>query len=255
MTLESYFRQHPKVAVAVSGGTDSAWLLYAAKHYAKKVEAWYFRTPFQFSQEQKDAVELCRQLDIKLHVIEEDILKCPQVVVNDELRCYYCKKRMFERLKETCAKEGFDDIIEGTNASDSPEGRPGYRALQELGILSPLRECGLTKDQIRLLSARAGLFTASKPSNSCLATRIPTGIEITRSKLQKVAACEQAMRNFGFSDFRVRIMGELGNEIARIEAPEDQIGRIAEKHCQICSAFAGCVKQVVLDLTPRKGAD
>lgn len=255
MTLESYFRQHPKAAVAFSGGTDSAWLLYAAKHYAKEVEAWYFCTPFQFSQEQKDASELCRQLGVKLHVIEEDILQCPQVVENDEQRCYYCKRRMFERLKEVCAEKGFYEVMEGTNASDRPEGRPGYRALKELGILSPLRECGLTKDQIRLLSARAGLFTASKPSNSCLATRIPTGIRITRSKLQKVAACEQAMRNLGFSNFRVRIIGESGNETAKIEAPEDQIGRIADRHRQICSAFAGCVKQVVLELNPRKGAD
>ena len=255
MDIETYFSMHPKAAVAFSGGTDSAYLLYEASRYAREVQAWYFLTPFQHEQEAEDARRFCDQLGVRLNILKEDVLQLPDVRRNDSQRCYYCKKNMFLGLKQACQEAGFSEVMEGTNASDSPEGRPGYRALQELGILSPLRECGLTKVQIRRRSQEAGLFTASKPSNSCLATRIPEGMEITKELLEKVAVSEKALSAMGFSDFRVRVRGGEKQEIAWIQVPEEQILKAARMHREVTEALKPCFHDIVLDLKPREGVD
>lgn len=255
MDMKNYFGMHPKAAVAFSGGTDSAFLLYQASKYAKEVQAWYFLTPFQHEQEAEDARRFCDQLGVKLNILKEDILGQPDVKKNDSQRCYYCKKAMFLSLKQACEKAGFSEVMEGTNASDSPEGRPGYRALQEQGILSPLRLCGLTKSEIRRLSKEAGLFTAAKPSNSCLATRIPEGMEITKELLDKVAACEKVMTELGFSDFRVRVRGNERKDTGLIQVPEDQIQKAAMLHREVTAGMEGYFQNILLDLRPREGVD
>ena len=119
-------------------------------------------------------------------------------------RCYYCKRTIFSKLAETALADGYELLIDGTNASD-PEGeRPGMRALRE-AVLSPLRLCGITKDQVRRLSKEAGLFTWNKPAYACLATRVPSGQPITAQLLQRVEAAESALKDLGFSDFRIRV--------------------------------------------------
>lgn len=255
MDIKTYFRIHSKAAVAVSGGTDSAYLLYEAVKYAKEVQAWYFLTPFQHKHEAEDARRLCDHLGVKLNIIKEDVLEQTDVKRNDSQRCYHCKKNMFLRLKQASLEAGFQEVMEGTNASDSPEGRPGYRALQELGILSPLRECELTKGQIRKLSKEAGLFTASKPSNSCLATRIPEGMTITQELLEKVAACENALTDLGFSDFRVRVRKMEQENCALIQVPEDQIQKAAQLYSEVTVRMEGYFQNILLDLRPREGVD
>lgn len=258
MTLEQYFKEHPKAAIAVSGGTDSAFLLYMAKTYGKEVSAWYFMTPFQHQQESEDTRRICRELGILLHVVKDNVLNRTEIVTNDELRCYYCKKYMFSKLLEAVAEQMEGDgweLMEGTNASDQPEGRPGYRALKELGILSPLRACGLTKAQIRQKSEELGLFTAWKPSNSCLATRIPQGIPITFPLLQRVEQCEEMLRRLGGQDLRVQILKVPEGYAARIQVPEEQMDLVMEHRQEITAFFPMYVNAVLLDLKPREGVD
>lgn len=218
MTLEDFFAENPRAALAFSGGADSAYLLYAAKKYAKKVRPYYIKTQFQPRFELEDAMRLCRELELELEVIELDILSAENVAENSEVRCYHCKTALFTALLERAHKDGFELVIDGTNASDEASDRPGMRALSELGVRSPLRECGITKPELRRLSAEAGLFTAEKPAYACLATRIPTGEEITASKLQTVERAENELFKLGYSDFRVRL--RKGSALLQVTAAQ-----------------------------------
>ena len=159
MTLEQFFSQHPKAALAFSGGVDSAYLLWAGLQAGAEVWPYFVKTPFQPQFELEDAYRLCEQLDADLIVLDYDIFDQETVVSNPPDRCYHCKRWMFSKLKRYAASEGFSLLIDGTNASDDGGDRPGMRALAELEVRSPLRECGLTKAQIRELSRQAGLFT------------------------------------------------------------------------------------------------
>ena len=140
-------------------------------------------------------------------------------------------------------------MIDGTNASDDAADRPGMRALEELSVRSPLRECGLTKGEVRRLSKEAGLFTWDKPAYACLATRIPAGEEITREKLQKTEAAESLLFSLGFSDFRVRLLGGR----AMIQLPEGQLPLLLERRGQVLDGLKGKYSAVLLDLEPRAG--
>ena len=201
-TLEEFFRAHPKAALAFSGGTDSALLLWAGKKYGCDVRAYYAKTAFQPEFEYRDALRLARELDVPMTVVEVDILTVPEAAANGPERCYFCKKALFSRLREAARKDGYALLLDGTNASDDAGDRPGMRAIRELEVRSPLRACGLTKADVRRLSKEAGLFTWDKPAYACLATRIPTGTPITKEDLEKVERAEGALHALGFRDFR-----------------------------------------------------
>ena len=179
MNLQKFFSRHPRAAVAFSGGVDSAYLLYAAKKYGEKVCAYYVKSEFQPRFELEDAVRLAAGLDAELKILELEVLSAPCVKENPSDRCYHCKRAIFSAIMEAAKEDGFPVLLDGTNASDDASDRPGMKALQELSVLSPLRECGLTKAKIRTLSKEAGLFTWDKPAYACLATRLPTGEGIT----------------------------------------------------------------------------
>ena len=176
MTLQDFFDRHPAVALAFSGGADSAYLLYAAKAAGAQVHAYFADTPLQPRFELSDAVSVARQLAVPLTVLPLDLLHEPSIAQNQPDRCYYCKMRIFSAIARAARKDGFTMLMDGTNASDSAADRPGMRALQELSVASPLRLAGLTKADVRRLSKEAGLFTWEKPAFACLATRIPTGV-------------------------------------------------------------------------------
>ena len=190
MTLQAFFKENPSVAIAFSGGVDSAYLLYAAKRYARQVKAYYVQTAFQPQFEREDARRMAAQLDVPLQILPVEILSVDTVAENPADRCYHCKKALFYKIMAAAKADGFSVLLDGTNASDDASDRPGMRALAELSVRSPLRECGLTKDQIRRLSKEAGLFTHEKPAYACLATRIPTGERITPEKLFRTEAAE-----------------------------------------------------------------
>ena len=247
MTLEDFFARHPRTALGFSGGTDSAYLLYAGLSLGADVRPYYIKTQFQPEFELADASRLARELGVELVVIEADILAADTVAENPPERCYYCKRTLFSLLAERAASDGYTELLDGTNASDDAGDRPGMRALRELEVRSPLRECGLTKAEIRAQSKEAGLFTWNKPAYACLATRIPTGTAITAGDLERVEAAEGALFALGFTDFRVRLLSGA----ARIQLPADQWDRASEQREAIRKALSPRFDAVLLDLETR----
>ncbi len=226
LTLQEFFTEHPKVALAFSGGADSAYLLYEAQNCGADVHPYFVKTQFQPQFEDDDAHRLCSQLGIKLTTIDVNILSVPEVVRNPSNRCYYCKSAIFTAIKAQAGTDGYDIVIDGTNASDLVNDRPGMRALQELAVLSPLRICGITKDELRKLSGKAGLFTAHKPAYACLATRIPTGTTICNEDLVRIEESENILFRLGYTDFRIR----LRDDKALLQlTPEQRLRAIDEK--------------------------
>ena len=247
MTLQEFFQQHPKAALAFSGGTDSAYLLWAGRTWGADVRPYYISTPFQPAWERRDAQRLAQELGVPLTVVELDVLSCPQVAANPKNRCYHCKKALFSALRQRAQADGFSLLLDGTNASDDAGDRPGMRAISELSVRSPLRECGLTKDRVRALSREAGLFTWDKPAYACLATRIPTGEAITAEVLEQVERAEDALFALGYRDFRVRVF----HGAARLQLREDQLQRAAGEAGKLRQALGPWFQTVLLDLAPR----
>lgn len=251
MTLDEFFQKHPRGALAFSGGVDSAYLLWAGLQAGAEVRPYFVKTPFQPRFELEDARRLCARLGAALTVIEYDILSDPAVAANPPDRCYHCKRRLFSLMKERAEADGLPLLLDGTNASDDGGDRPGMRALRELEVRSPLRECGLTKERIRALSRQAGLFTWDKPSYACLATRVPSGRAITREDLERVERGEEALTSLGFVDFRLRLTA--GG--ARLQVLEGQLPLALERRRASLSALSADFSELTLDLTPRVPID
>lgn len=243
MTLLEFFQQVPKAALAFSGGVDSAYLLYIARQLGCDVRPYFLRSPFQPEFEMADAKKLAPDL----MVLELDILSLPQVSDNPKDRCYFCKKAMFTRLKEQASADGYPVILDGTNASDQFDDRPGMRALQELGVLSPLRLCGLTKDEIRCRSREVGLFTWDKAAYACLATRIPAGTSIDWDTLRRIESAENALLSLGYADLRVRVF----HGAARVQLPREQFPRTPAEYQALTDAVSPYFDHVLLDLAGR----
>lgn len=247
MELRDFFQECPKVALGFSGGVDSAYLLYAALDHGAQVRPYFIKTAFQPQFELEDARRLCAQLGVELTVLELDVLQIPGVAENPPDRCYHCKRALFGRLRQQAQADGYPVLIDGTNASDDAGDRPGMRALGELSVRSPLRECGITKAQVRALSKEAGLFTWDKPAYACLATRVPTGEAITPETLRKVEAAEAALFSLGYSDLRVRVF----HGAARLQLPGQQLEQAAKEREAISQALAPWFDTVLLDLKER----
>ena len=249
MNLTQFWQANPKAAIAFSGGVDSAYLLYSAVQSGADVKAYYAKTAFQPAFELEDAKKLAAQLGAQMEILTLDVLSVPKVVENPQNRCYYCKTALFSAMTAAAKKDGFTLILDGTNASDSEADRPGIKALQELSVRSPLREAGLTKQEIREASRRAGLFTWNKPSYACLATRIPTGTVITQAQLCRTEWAEDYLHTLGFRDLRVRQQGNL----ARVQLPADQMGRFLSLREEILPTLKARYDGVVLDMEERNG--
>ncbi len=247
MDLKTFFQKNSRAALAFSGGVDSAYLLYAAAHYGAEVRAYYVKTSFQPQFELEDARRLAEELKVTMEVIEVPILENQVITENPVDRCYHCKKAIFEAILRAAREDGFTVLLDGTNASDEEGDRPGMRALRELAVRSPLRECGITKEEVRRLSREAGLFTWNKPAYACLATRILAGERITEQKLAAVEAVENYLFSLGFTDFRVRKIGDG----ARLQLPESQLERALEYREKIVAELKKYYCMVLLDLETR----
>ncbi len=247
MTLTEFFHENQKAAIAFSGGVDSAYLLYAALQSGADVRAYYVKSAFQPQFELDDARRLAETLSADMRVLDVDILADETVAANPSDRCYHCKRRIFSAIASAAAADGYTLLLDGTNASDDAGNRPGMRALWELSVRSPLRECGLTKPEIRRLSREAGLFTWDKPAYACLATRVPAGERLTAEKLENTERAEDFLFSLGFTDFRVRLF----NGAARLQLPAEQLPRLLERRAEILSELKKTYSAVALDLEVR----
>lgn len=245
--LEQFFKENNNVALGFSGGVDSSYLLYAGLKHCTGIKAYYVKTAFQPEFEFRDVLKLAGQLGAEVSVIELDILGNDDVTSNLHNRCYHCKKAIFGAIQQMADADGCRTIIDGTNASDDVSDRPGMSALAELGVRSPLRESGLSKEDVRRLSNEAGLFTWNKPAYACLATRIPPGQTITEEVLKLVEKAEDAILALGFTDFRVRVYGGA----ARLQFLPGEVVQAASRRLEILVAIRPYFAEVLLDLEGR----
>ena len=247
MTLEQFFQENPRCALGFSGGVDSAYLLYAGVKARADIRPYFIKTAFQPAFELADAQKLAEGLGVEVTVLELDALADPRVAANPADRCYYCKQNLFRTLKERAIADGYPVLLDGTNASDEAGDRPGMRALAELSVRSPLRECGLTKAEIRACSREAGLFTWDKPAYACLATRVPAGEAITAETLARVEGAEDALFRLGYTDFRVRVF----HSAARLQLPRGQMERAVREAEELRQALKPYFTPILLDLEGR----
>ena len=247
MTLEQFFQENPRCALGFSGGVDSAYLLYAGVKAGADIRPYFIKTAFQPVFELADAQKLAAGLGVEVTVLELDALADPRVAANPADRCYYCKQNLFRTLKDRAIADGYPVLLDGTNASDEAGDRPGMRALAELSVRSPLRECGLTKAEIRARSREAGLFTWDKPAYACLATRVPAGETITADILARVEGAEDALFRLGYTDFRVRVF----HGAARLQLPRGQMERAVREAEELRQALKPYFTPILLDLEGR----
>lgn len=247
MELTQFFTQHPKAAIAFSGGVDSAYLLYAAIRAGADVTAYCACTEFQPQFELEDARALASSLGARLVFLRLSALEDETIVSNPENRCYFCKRRIFSAILKRAESDGYDLLLDGTNASDDLSQRPGSRALAELSVRSPLLEAGLTKAEIRRLSREAGLPTWDKPAYACLATRIPAGEPITREALARTERAESYLSSLGFRDFRVRTRGNG----ALLQVRQEDLPLVLSRREEIVNTLKSDYVSVTLDLEVR----
>lgn len=247
MTLDEFFKSHPKVALAFSGGVDSSYLLYAAVHAGADVQPYFVKGQFQPTFEMEDAMRLAGELGVSLKIMHVDALSSPTVVANPADRCYYCKQVVFNTLWNAARADGYEILMDGTNASDDAGDRPGMKALAELGVTSPLKDAGLVKSEIRRLSHEAGLFTWDKPSYACLATRVATGDPLSNDLLSRIEAAEGNLFALGFTDFRVRIF----HGAARLQVPAAQWEKAMEMRDAVRAALLPYFPVVLIDTMTR----
>ena len=233
--LKALLKKLGSVVVAFSGGVDSTFILKVAQEVLRdKVLAVTIDSNSFAKKELREANVFCEQQGIVQEVCKFNELDVEGFCQNPPNRCYICKKALFENLLEIAKEHKIAFVVEGSNIDDEGDYRPGMQAVKELGICSPLREVGLTKQEIRQLSRNYGLAVWNKPSSACLSSRFAYGEQITSEKLKMVEQAEQFLQDLGFTQVRVRVHGSLARiEVLLEEIPQlmlqDNRKRIAEK--------------------------
>ena len=221
------------ICAAFSGGTDSSLLLTVLCELRAQTPfpllAVIFTTAFQTAEETVSAESLAAELGVQTETVSYDVLADPVLRTNPKDRCYHCKRRLFAEMKRIADACGLKYLMDGTNADDTKVYRPGRKALEELGVLSPLAICGFTKDEVRSAARELLVPTAGKPSSPCLATRFPYGTELTDEALRRVEHGETYLHNLGLGTVRLRVHGAC----ARLETDEGGFRTVAEHRAKI----------------------
>ena len=244
--LETLVRGLPGAVVALSGGVDSAVLLaVAAQELPGRVLAATGLSAVVSRREREDASRVAQYLGVPHVFFESREMLDERFRRNDRDRCYYCKKTLFEHLWELARSHGYGAVLEGANASDLSDFRPGRRAAREAGVRAPLMEAGLTKEDVRRLARRYGLPVSDKPSSACLASRIPYGRRIEPESLARIEEAERWLGDLGFAQVRVRDHGDL----ARIEVRAEDLGALVARARDVVERLRGLGwSYVTLDL-------
>lgn len=246
--LRKILKDMETVLIAYSGGVDSTFLLAVAKEtLGDNVLAVTARSETYPQREYRQAKEIVRQLQVNHLTISTKELEYPNFASNPTNRCYFCKKELFSKLKEIAGEHHIQYLADGSNADDVNDYRPGMQALKELGIRSPLKEAGLTKEEIRLISKDMNLQTWNKPAFACLSSRFPYGSKINIEKLQMVEEAENFLLDQGFTQVRVR----HHDETARIELLSENLQDVfkGDKHVMIVEKLKTIgYRYVTLDL-------
>ena len=230
--LRALLAGYGSCVVAYSGGVDSVFLAWVANDVlGDRALAVIADSPSLPRRELEEAVEISKQFNFPVRVVRTNEFENPSYVANPQNRCYFCKQELFTHLEPLAKDEGFAVIAYGENASDVGDYRPGAKAAAEFQVRAPLKEAGLTKAEIRELSAKLGLPTADKPQMACLSSRVPYGERVTEPKLLMIESAENFLRDLGFYDVRVR-HHELGSNsplhLARIEVGPEELSRLMD---------------------------
>lgn len=232
--LKDFVNQFDKVAVAFSGGIDSSFLLKICSDVlGKNCIAITINTPAHTLQEIKQTRSIAKSLNIHHLISDIEINEIPEFNDNTKMRCYYCKKYMFSKIKYRAGLANINNIFDGSNYDDIHDYRPGMSALKELGVHSPLILAKLTKKEIRKISKHMHLSYWDKPSNPCLASRIPYGNKITKIRLKQIEKAETILQSIGLEYVRVR----HHNNLARIEVEKDNLSIILNNASEIVRKF------------------
>jgi pyridinium-3,5-biscarboxylic acid mononucleotide sulfurtransferase len=248
--LRARLRQLPSALVAFSGGADSAFLLkIAVAELGDRVLALTAVSASLPTRELEGAAQLARSLGARHEVVQSQELADPGYVRNSGDRCYYCKRELYALCAAKKDELGLAAILDGFNADDRRDHRPGQQAARERGVISPLAEAELTKEEIRAHSRTLGLSTWDKPQSPCLSSRIPYGMQVTLERLRSVGDAEEALHALGFTQVRVRHHGE----VARIELPAADLERLLDPtlRARVDAALKACgFGFVAVDLEP-----